>query len=298
MAKKKFAQRETPFEEGKITAYGGYATRREYEKQKQKNRTIKNAVSVVGLAILLCFAFVGIISLVRGDFLTESGAEGEGGGTIRVPTHSQLNQTAMTAEEIVADTEQYLLTLEGKREDGTTDYATGFVISGDGYAVCASSFAEKTFTEMTAYFIDGMTSSVKIIGEKKDLGICLFSLSDGFFHIPAMGGNASFLKRGETLYAVGAHSNKQFYGTVAKGIVASKGPVVKTGEGDDALNVAMFYLDTDPNPSLYGAPVVDEFGYVVGFATDAVEPYYEGTLAVVPINTLYTVVNDILFLND
>ena len=106
------------------------------------------------------------------------------------------------------------------------------------------------------------------------------------------------MKRGETLYAVGAHSNKQFYGTVAKGIVASKGPSVKTEEGGDTLNVAMFYLDTDPNPTLYGAPVVDEYGYVVGFATDAVKPQYEGKLAVVPMNIVYTVVNDILYQND
>ena len=49
-----------------------------------------------------------------------------------------------------------------------------------------------------------------------------------------------------------------------------------------------------PPASLWGAPCIDEAGNTVGICTDAIESPYGSLTAVVSINAVYTLVNEML----
>jgi hypothetical protein len=77
-------------------------------------------------------------------------------------------------------------------------------------------------------------------------------------------------------------------------MVSSIGPSLKVGEGEGTHAVPMAYLDIAPNPSVFGAPVVDAAGNTVGICVDLGPSAYGNYLTVLPINTIYTLVNEML----
>ncbi len=279
----------------KIPAYGGYSTRHDYERSRQRKSLWKRIFKVSLLAVLFSFSILGAVSLIRGDIFPVKDQSGQNAGSIKVPTQQQLSEKEKDAQEMLARVEVSLMTLEAELEDGSFRYGTGFLVSSEGYAVCAASFfRDITPKNITAYTEDGALSTVKYLGEEKNLGVGLVQLQSEFVYTPVSAENSSFVKRGERLYAIPSHKAKLFYGTVSDGVVASVGPALRIGEAGYEMSVNMIYLNMIPNASMYGSAVVDPTGAVVGMVTDGVVPPYEGLTAVVPINMVYTVVNDIL----
>lgn len=281
--------------EGKVSGFGGYSTRHEYERSRTRESVWIRAGKIALILTLVALAVVGTVSLIRGDFLPDDETVAPGNGSIKVPTRSELSELERPLEEAIASLQGSLLTLEVELADGTYRWGTGFLVSDDGYAVCASRlFSQpellKTPHNFTAYIEGGFSASVELKGTEPELGIALLHLETGLTYTPVSVKNSAFVERGEKLVAVGAHKAKRFYGTVVEGLVASVGPAVKVGEG----SVNVLYLDLTPDSTLYGAPVIDQSGAVAGFCTDAIEPLYGLYTAVVPINTVYTVINDML----
>lgn len=276
--------------QGKVSGYGGYSARHEYEKGRMKKKPYLAVLQVALLLILLSFSCLGVISLIRGDFVPQVDG-GDASGTIKVPTKSQLAETARSLDDILDEIEQSLITIEVQKSDGTVQYGSGFFVSEDGYAVC-SSFLVEGDCEITASTSEGLTAAAELKGLDKELGIALIRLPEEYQYVPIPVENSFFVERGKTLSAVTAHKPRVFYGSVAQGVVGSVGPAVQVGKEEIFSNI--IYLDIDMNKTLQGAVVVDESGAAVGFLTAGL-PSLHGTLApVIPINIVYTVINDFL----
>lgn len=277
-----------------VSGFGGYSTRHEYEMRRERGRRLKMVGLICLLVVLFVFSCFGILSLVRGDFSPQKTEEGDNIGSIRVPTQSELSENERTPQEMISQVELSLITLEVPLAEGGYRYGTGFMVSEDGYAVCAASlFQNESGGRVTAFTGAGFSTTIQKMGTEETLGIALIRLSDSFMYSPLPAENSSFVARGQSLYVVPSQKAKSFYGTVTEAMVASVGPAVSLSDEWGASHVNMIYLDKAANPSQYGAVVVDRSGAAVGFCTDAVAAPYEGLCSVVPIHSVYTLVNEL-----
>lgn len=276
------------------SGFGGYSTRHEIEKRRQRGRRWRITIILAIFLVLSVFACFGILSIIRGDFSTEKGKDSSI-GSIRVPTQSEISESQRKPEEMISQVNLSLITLEIPMEDGTSRFGTGFVISEDGYAVCAASLFEGAAQgRVTAYTGAGFSSIVQKMGVEPTTGIALIRLSESFLYTPLPAENSNFVSRGQSLYVVASQKSKQFYGTVMLSQVASVGPAVSLPEEAGGGQINIIYLDKEANASQYGAVVVDQGGSAVGFVTDKIAPSYEGLTSVVPIHSVYTLVNNML----
>jgi len=284
--------------EDAAASYGGYSTRHDYERLRSPKKGRTFAIGMAGAAILclLVLAALGIFALVSGKLLPKTEKGNEAAGSIRVPTQSELLVADRTPTECLEDLEPSVTTLEVMGADGKSRFGSGFVISVDGYAVCSSSlFSESDiFMKLTAHFSDGLSSDAHYMGKNETCGVALLKLTADLDYTPVSAGNFDFVKRGETLLVAGSVYAKSFYGTAVSGMVASVGKTVQASEKNETLSVPVAFLDVSPNASLYGAPVLNESGLVVGFCTHGVNCDFGPLTAVIPINAVYTVINDIL----
>ncbi len=279
----------------KISGYGGYSTRHEYEKLRDRRAPWKVAVMTAIFLVLTFLAVIGISAIIQGDFLQKENSEPNSAGSIKVPTQSELGEIEKTAEEMIDTIQLSLITVEVMFANGSSRFGSGFVISETGHAVCSSHLFEEgaKTDQILAHTGDGFTSSATLQGNEKNLGIALLKLEGQFLYTPITVENSSFVERGENLFAVGSTKPKVFYGTVKNGIVASVGPAISFGNEEDRMSVNMLYVDFVPNDTLYGAPVVDAKGGTVGFCTKTLASPYPATASVVPINIVYAVVNEL-----
>ncbi len=283
--------------ERKVTRYGGYSSRFQYEKSKEKKRSAWSSA----LQILLLLALVAVLALCAGVlykvFLAppQSSSEGDGSGTVKVPTQAQLNQIAQDPGEMLEEVEYSMITLEVTGEDGARQYGTGFMISTQGYALCSSKLVHPEVTgEVRAYDSDGLSYSVSLAETVADLGFSVIHLQDCFGAITSSVGNFSFVDRGEVLYVLGSVYPREYYGTALSGIAASVGKNLQVTLNGKSIFVPVVFLDVVPNESLYGGPVVDSAGNVIGFCTDAVTSPYGNLTGAVSINVILSLVNDLL----
>ncbi len=282
-----------PVGEEEIGSYGGYLTRHEYEKRREKTKKIWFRGLYIALVILLLMpATLGVISLARGDFFPEEEPEAGGEGTIRVPSQAQLSQNPKEAQEALKNLEASLAAVEAVKKDGTVKYGSGFVISEEGYLICSASLAEKDVSFLV--HLTDMNVTATLMGVQKDLGFALLKL-DGAYGLSFVSvGNFSFVERGEGLTCVGAVYGNEFLGTALSGNVAVIGTPLRVGVGQSMVSVPVAFLSVPPNESLFGAPCIDEAGNTVGICTDVITSPYGDLTAVVSINAVYTLVNEML----
>lgn len=285
--------------EGKVRGYGGYSTRFEYERSQRRQKRFWMALSLCLIFLVLgSFSVLGLLTLARGDlFRSNTTSTGEGNSAIRVPTYSEMVGNVKSPEEIVKSVSLSLVTVEVEFEDSSFRHGTGFLISEDGKAVCATSLFEENgaaLSRVTVYTEASGACEVDLTGRCDPLGIQLLRLRQDGVHTPVPVGEDHTVERGEILYVLGAVSQKLYYGTALSGMAASVGQNVLVGQGDLAKTVPLIYMEVTPNDSLWGAPVVDESGNTVGFCTDAVSPNWNGLVTVIPIDVVYSTVNEIL----
>ncbi|MBE6713357.1 MAG: trypsin-like peptidase domain-containing protein [Ruminococcaceae bacterium] len=286
----KKAEENLPEEQGRVPGFGGYSTRHEYEKNREKKNPALLILQIVLLLVLVVFSCLGVISLIRGDFVPE--AKKGGSGSIKVPTQSELSETSRDMNMILGQVEQSLITVEVEAEDGSFRYGTGFIVDDYGHAVCSSTVleGESPAKNVTAFTFDGISASAEIKGTDEQSGVALLLLPMEYQYIPISVENSFFVKRGETLRAVSARKAKSFYGTVAEGMVGTVGPGYVFGKEEIYSNV--IYLDIDVNPTLHGAVVVDDTGAAVGFLSGTIPLLYDTLAPVIPINIVYTMINE------
>lgn len=291
-------QPDAPFREGEedVNRYGGYSSRQQYENRKEKGALWKRVLSGILLAVLISFAAVGIFAMIRGDvFPPDSEVDAKDDTTIKVPTQNELNQLIREPEKVLQDLDTALITVEAVLEDGTSRMGSGFLVSEDGYAVCSTYLFSggAKVKEVRATAVEGISYTAYQEGIVEEMGLALIRLESNLGYSPVSVGNFSFVKRGETYYAAAANS-RDFAGTALSGIVASTGSSIKVKMGENSTSVPVLFLDMTPNESIWGAPVVDLTGRVIGFCSHTARSPYGDLVGVVSIHAVYTAVNEML----
>ena len=274
-------------------SYGGYTTRHEFEKKRLSRRRLPIILlNLAFLTVLGVFAAIGVLSLVRGGTAPSTEDPATGAGGIRVPLQSS-GDSQITVEKALADLAVSQVTVEISVAGSSPHYGSGFVISDEGYVVCSASLV-KGAPEVAVYFSDGTRALTKTVGMRESLGIALLKVEGVYEMFSISAGNSSFVERGEVLTIAGSVKKRVFYGTALSGIASTVGQTVTVTVGEKPVAVPVFFVDVKPNPTVFGAPVMEGKGKIVGFCTDAIASPYGEMAAVIPINTLYTVVNEIL----
>lgn len=294
-------------------SFGGYAARESYERKREERKKVRSALATVGIVVLFlavsALAVFGVVALARGDFSVSNDSDGVNhNGSITVPNQSQLNQRDRGIAEMLEDLSRSQCVVEVTLSDGTVRKGSGFVISDDGYAVCSAGLfsleeetettedepeepEERTVTSIVTY-TEESTYDVAILVDKEDsLGLALVLMENKIKYSSVSNNTSAVLSRGEEVYVVGSTYQKEYQGTIVSGVASFVNATAKT---DDEREVSVFYIDCVPNESLFGAPVMNSQGNVVGFCTDAVDCPWSNMTAAIPISFVYAFVNEML----
>ena len=294
-------------------SFGGYAARESYERAREERKTVRSALVTAGIIVLFLavstLAVFGVISLARGDFFVSNDSdEFNHNGSITVPNQSQLSQRDRGTAEMLEDLSSSQCVVEVTLSDGTVRKGSGFVISADGYAVCSAGLfcleeetetiedgpeepVQRTVTSIVTYTGESVYNVAILVDKDDSLGLALILMENKIEFSSVSNNTSAVLSRGEAVYVVGSTYQKEYQGTIATGVAASVNATAKT---DDKREVSVFYIDCVPNESLYGAPVMNSRGNVVGFCTDAIDCPWSNMTVAIPISFVYAVVNEML----
>lgn len=278
-------------------SYGGFSTREAYERSrrgKRKNLPLTIAKGIV-TALLIGFAAFGAFTLIREGIASPPATEVPGnGGSIQLP--EQTDATTKAPEKLLEQLSNVQLTFAARFSDGTIRYGSGFLLTEQGTAVCSAELiqSDRLHVSTACYAAGSARYQAELIGTNEALGIAYFSLRDenGFAELPTK--DSEIVYRGETLYISGSVKKPLYYGTTLSGPAASIQDAVTVGTGSDAVTLSLIYVAVPPNPTLYGAPVMNSDGLVVGFCTGAIDAPYEGLSVVIPIQSVFLAMNSVL----
>ena len=106
----------------------------------------------------------------------------------------------LSMEKLLADLVISQVTVEIPSASGEAPrYGSGFVISDEGYVVCAASLVKEA-PSVAVYFSDGTRAVTKTVGMRESLGIALLKVEGIYELFSISAGNSSFVERGELLY--------------------------------------------------------------------------------------------------
>ena len=280
-------------------SFGGFAQRQAFAGRgaEPSDSRWSQPIRVALILFLFLLAAIGVVSLFRGDFFQshEDGQEANV-GTIKIPQQGESASGGyVSADSIIAEAEKALVTLEMMTTDGGVVHGSGFVISDDGYAVCHDSLLRgASIHSLSAYTAEGILCTAEIVRQIPSIGVVLLKLQDDLeYFTPITPGNAAFIKRGQTLYGIGPVEKQVYYGIVSVGVAVSVQETVSVSFLRESRSIPILYTSIPADPTLCGGAALDESGAVIGFLTDTL-PGKGGGLAVIPINTLISMINEIL----
>ncbi len=284
-------------DEAEIKRYGGYSARMHYEQNKEKRKKrLRTLLQLVLILVLSVFAVFGAVSLIRGDFFRETAPNtSEDSNSIKVPTQQELSQIVWEPEKMLEEVDLSLVTVQLTAADGSRRFGSGFLIAED-YVLCSTTLidAASSQCDISANTVEGIGYSASVEAVVNELGMALLRLDSSFGNSPVSVGNFSFVERGETLFVCAPSNTKEFPGTALSGIAASTATTFKTDVNGKSTSVPVLFLDIAPNESVWGAPVVDVAGNVIGFCSHVVPSPFGDLIPVVSIHVVYTIVNEIL----
>lgn len=273
---------------GNTATYGGFLERRRLE-NREKTPLWKTAFAVSFLLIVILLAVLGAIALFRGDFFPVA-TENE--SIIKVPTQKSLEEKDLSSASVVDAAETGLVTVQVRTREKDVLYGTGFLLTDNGYAVCHASLFEAGEPESITAYPTGQTAvSATHLATIEEWGIAVLRLSSEEPFCPLFFGNSSTVKRGQTVYAVGATKKNYYNGLALSAIITSVSGEMALEAGDKETVYPLFYSNCPYDETLDGAPVLDLKGNCVGVLTSTV-PVRGGGMAVIPVNALLGAVND------
>ncbi|MBP5289063.1 MAG: hypothetical protein J6Z79_04230 [Clostridia bacterium] len=274
-------------QEEQPASYGGYLARHNYERRTR--HPLQTSALAALYLLLFLLSVVGLITLFRGSFFIEGNTAGpEGAGKVTLPV---VNDQPISPENAVAAAEECLIAVEVRSETGVTR-GSGFVINEEGYAVCHKFLMKEEPVSVTVYSGDGTVAPAEVVDHIPSLGITILHLDKRYSYHSIVLKN-SIIRRGQTLYGVGAVSRGSLYGLTQAGTAVSTAESVMLPVGEENRSIPILYTSIPYDPTLNGALVITENGSAAGFLTDSI-PGRGGGMTVVPAITLVGLVNEII----
>ena len=279
-----------------------------------KNKTIRNAICICLVALLLCGGIAyGAVRYVDGRIQQLNQAQLNQSGTTAVSADSQISKIAnlqlnSPAGALLDPTEIYELATQqvvgistevtstnvfGQMVTGAIS-GTGFIISSDGYILTNNHVVEKAYNEnlkVTVMLYDGTEYEAKIVGVEGDNNDIAVLKIDATGLNAATLGNSDDMKVGESVYLVGNPLGELTY-TMTAGIISALDREI-AAEQDASVN--MFQLDAAVNSGNSGGPVYNSRGQVIGVVTAKYKSTgVEGLGFAIPINDAAAIADELI----
>lgn len=198
----------------------------------------------------------------------------------------QENDTIASAVEKIYDATVIVETYQGTKQISS---GTGFIYKKDenkGYII-TNNHVISDGDNIKVITSEGKTIDAQLLGSDEYADIAVVSIDQNEVLAVAEIGESGTLRLGDTLFTVGTPVDKEYMGTVTKGILSGKDRMV-TVKSESGGSMIMEVLQTDAaiNPGNSGGPLVNINGQVVGVnSLKLVEDKIEGMGFAIPIET-------------
>ncbi len=204
-----------------------------------------------------------------------------------IAIYERVNQSVVHITTVTLNLNSFLEVLPVQ---GT---GSGIVISENGY-ILTNAHVVKDAAKMTIRFYDGSNIDASLVGvdRENDLAVVKIAVPDGMTLSPIEFGDASNLKVGQKVVAIG---NPFGYDrTMTIGTVSGVGRPVKL-DANTVIN-GMIQTDAAINPGNSGGPLLNSSGKMIGIATSIYSTTggSQGIGFAVPVNTAISVIPDLI----
>ena len=176
---------------------------------------------------------------------------------------------------------------------GGTATGTGVILSEDGYIVTNCHVVENA-RQIQVLLHDGRTAQALLIGTDKLSDLAVLQIStDGL--IPAVLGDSSVLRVGDTVVAIGDPLGIELRGTMTNGIVSAINRDIDVG----GRTMSLIQTNAALNSGNSGGPLINCYGQVVGINTLKISDNMslsgvEGLGFAIPSTTVEDIVNQLI----
>ena len=195
-------------------------------------------------------------------------------------------------QQIYADTVHSVVSVSCTLSGGSSS-GSGVILTKDGYIVTNSHVVEDALT-ISVELTDGRSFPASLVGTDavSDLAV-LHIKAEGL--IPAVFGDSSALRVGDSVAAIGNPLGKSLRGTFTDGIISAINPDVPVG----GRTITLIQTNAALNPGNSGGPLLNCFGQVVGITTLKVGNFVdtagvEGIGFAIPSTTVKIVVDQLI----
>lgn len=257
-----------------------------HQEKKSKKQTIKKALIVSGILLLLV-GIVGIIYTKHGFVSTADRQTVKDDGNLRTTSNEEvIANIADTVSPSVVSIVTNVATqgIFGTVQEGQAA-GTGIIISKDGYII-TNKHVVKGASHVQVFLSNGTAyDNVTTVGLDPLNDIAYLKIEDVDNLTPAKIGDSSTVRVGQEVVAIG-NSLGQYQNTVTSGVISGKGRPVQAGdEMGSSTETLTDLLQTDAaiNPGNSGGPLLNRSGQVIGINT-AVAQNAQGIGFAIPIN--------------
>ena len=279
-----------------------------------KNRTIRTAVCICLIAVLLCGGIVyGGVRYLSGRISQANQTSAGTTDTVAPQADNRISQMSnlqLNSRDgnLLDPTEIYELATQqvvgistqvtspnvfGQMVTGSVS-GTGFIISSDGYILTNNHVVETAYKQdlkVTVMLYDGTEYEAKIVGVEGDNNDIAVLKIDAVGLNAATLGNSDEMKVGESVYLVGNPLGELTY-TMTAGIISALDREI-AAEQDSSVN--MFQLDAAVNSGNSGGPVYNSRGQVIGVVTAKYKSTgVEGLGFAIPINDAASIADELM----
>ena len=176
--------------------------------------------------------------------------------------------------------------------DNTDCYASGVIISQDGYIATADHIFKNIYSaKIVVYDLEGRYYNAAFVGGDSKSDIAVIKIEKQGLKYSNL--TLSPINTGDKVFCVGCPMDTSLAMSVTSGIISGKDRRFTTDNGHKSIK--MLQTDASINPGCSGGGLFNSVGQLVGInSSKVVDEYYEGVGFAVPIETVVEVVNDII----
>ncbi len=200
---------------------------------------------------------------------------------------SILDAYSQAVISVVEKVSASVISLTGHTNESRLGSGSGFIFSGDGYAI-TNSHVVAGRKAMVAETSEGDRVDAKVIGDDPATDIALLKLASRDLPFAEVG-DSSALRVGQLVIAIGSPLGLQ--STVSTGVVSALGRTMRGLDGRLIENIVQHAAPINPGNS--GGPLVNSRARVVGINT-AIIASAQGIGFAVPSNTLSWVSSELI----
>lgn len=219
--------------------------------------------------------------------------------TTQVNNEYTINGYTTDVTNIVNTTESKVVGITSSAHENLVSTGSGIIYGKDetGVYIVTNQHVISNSTEIFVTFDNGETILANLIGSDELTDLALLRVTTSFDVTPFNLGEASVLKKGEYVLAIGSPVGLDFQGTVTFGVLSGLDRTVPVDLNDDGIDDwEMVVLQTDAaiNPGNSGGPLINLSGDLIGITTmKLTNEKTEGIGFAIPINEVIPVIEQL-----